>query len=70
MQEGDIQTITLKKNKEKGSFLKTFEMDWLVYAGYTEKELEQDEISIVLKADRSEHKKIKFLGFGKPLEKK
>jgi len=69
MREGDIQTIVIKKNKENGSFLKTFERDWLLYAGYTEKEMEQDEITIVLKADVSEHKKLRFLGFGKPIEK-
>jgi len=70
MREGDIQTITIRKNKENGSFLKTFEREWLLYVGFSEKEVDADEITIVVKADRSEHKKLKFIGFGKPVEKK
>lgn len=65
MHVGDVQTITLKK-QPGGGFLKSWEYGWLEYIGYTVKELKElDEVTIVLKAEVSEHKKHKYIGFGR-----
>lgn len=65
MHVGD--TITKKVNKSiSGSFLVVLDRDWLQFCGFTEKELANGEIDIVFKAEVSEHKKIPYIGFGKP----
>jgi len=69
MECGDITTITLNKQKGGSSFLLVYKREWLEYNGYTEKELAEDEIQVVAKADISERKKFRFLGFGKPEKK-
>lgn len=65
METGDIRTIRVKK-MESGAFMKAIEYEWLRYIGFSEKELAEDEITIVIKADVSDRKKIKFIGIGKP----
>jgi len=69
MHEGDTQTISLRKNTPNTSYIKVFEHDWLRYMGFTDKELEQDELLLVVKAEVSPTKKLKYLGFGKPIKK-
>lgn len=68
MQIGDVKTITIKRSPS-GSFLKILEKEWLDYLGYSQKEIEGDEIEVVFKAEVSEKKKIPYLGFGKPIKK-
>jgi hypothetical protein len=68
MREGDIQTIKITKNSQ-GAFIKVIEYEWLRYVGFTEKELEQDSLELVMKAEVSEHKKIPYVGMGKPIKK-
>ena len=65
MESGDIRTIRIPKNSA-GAFIKTVEYEWLRYMGFSEKELEGDEIVLVVKADVSDRKKIKFIGIGRP----
>jgi hypothetical protein len=38
--------------------------------GFTDKELGQDELLLVVKAEVSEKKKIPYLGFGRPIKNK
>lgn len=63
MHVGDITTKIARK--PNNSFMVILEKDWLEYLGFTEKELEGSEIEIVFKAELSEHKKFKYIGFGK-----
>lgn len=67
MQVGDISTITIKKNPANGNFPKVIEREWLEFLGYSQKEIDGEEISLVFKAEVSDRKKLKFIGFGKPI---
>ena len=69
MHEGDTITFALKKNSANGNFQKVFEQDWLRYMGFTEDDLQKDELLLVVKAEVSPTKKLKYLGFGKPIKK-
>jgi hypothetical protein len=64
MHVGDITTKVAKK--PNSSFMIILEKDWLQYLGFTDKELDGDEIEIVFKAEISDHKKFAYIGFGKP----
>lgn len=72
MDYGNILTVEL--TKRAGCFQKAFELDWLEYVGFDRDKLsalpEGATIKLVMKADVSEHKKLKFLGFGQPEKKK
>lgn len=68
MREGDVITITIKKNSANGNFYKIFEYDWLKYVGYDDEDLKKDELLLVFKAERSEKKKLPYIGFGRPVE--
>jgi hypothetical protein len=69
MRTGDIITFRAKRNAS-GSFQKILEKDWLLHVGFTEKELEADEIELVAKFEVSEHKHLPFIGIGRPVVKK
>lgn len=65
MQNGDIRTIIVKRT-EAGAYMKSIETDWLRYLGFSEKEIDAGEIKLVVKADVSDRKKLKFIGIGRP----
>ena len=66
-----VEDVTTKPVKKNGSsFIVILEKDWLQYIGFTEKELDGNEIEIVFKAEISEHKKFPYIGFGKPNQSK
>jgi hypothetical protein len=67
MQIGDVKTITIKRSPS-GSFLKILEKEWLEYLGYSQKEIDGDEIAVVFKAEISDRRKIPFIGLGRPVE--
>ena len=65
MENGDVRTITIKKT-DAGAFVKAIEYEWLRYMGFSEKEIAADEITVIVKADISDRKKLRFIGIGKP----
>lgn len=65
METGDKQTITIKRNST-GAYVKSIEVDWLRYMGFTDKEIDSGELVVVVKADISDRKKLKFIGIGRP----
>lgn len=69
MESGDIQTFYIKRNSN-GAFVKNFELDWLRFMGFTDKELatEEIEIKLIAKAEVSENKKYPYLGIGRKRE--
>jgi hypothetical protein len=44
------------------------EKEWLEYLGYSQKEIDGDEIVVVFKAEISDRRKIPFIGLGRPVE--
>lgn len=65
MDYGDIQTFEITK-KDNGAYMKSFEVEWLKYLGFTDKEIESGKIKLVIKADISTRKGLKFIGIGRP----
>jgi len=65
MEIGDKQTITIKRNAT-GAYVKAIEVDWLRYMGFSDAEINSGELVVVVKADVSDRKKLKFIGIGRP----
>lgn len=67
METGDVRTIKIPKNST-GAFMKAIELEWLRYLGFSDKEIDgkEAEIVLVIKADISDRKKLKFIGIGRP----
>ena len=65
MHVGDIATVKIKL-QSNGVYVKAIEKEWLVYLGFSEKEIDSGEVELVFKAELSDHKKFKYIGFGKP----
>jgi len=65
MENGDVQTITIRRNST-GAYVKAIEVDWLRYLGFSDKEIDAGELKLVVKADVSDRKKLKFIGIGRP----
>jgi hypothetical protein len=64
MHVGDIQSFELKKHPS-GSFIRVFTKEELRFLGFSEKDLDKDELPLVMQADFSKKYKQEFLGFAK-----
>lgn len=69
MQKNDVTTIKLTRSSTRGSYLKAIEEDWLRYLGFSDKEIDSNEIELVFKADYSDKHKHPFIGIGRRFEK-
>ena len=70
MERNDIQTITLTRKGKSGVYVKAIEVEWLRYLGFTDDEIESDQIKLVIKADFAERRKVPFIGIGKAQNQK
>ncbi len=69
MERNDIQTITLTRKGKSGVYIKAIEVEWLRYLGFTDDEIDSDQIKLVIKADFAERRKVPFIGIGKAQQK-